>query len=214
MAMCGRLGKLAAIATFVGAVVCSTGCGGSASNEVISSATLRASVVPRPPASSVAGEGWRKDNTVMRTLAQLRTVLVEPSEASDLKKLERAHFLRFYSAEWSRPAEQRGQIVAESVANLFRDPDGALAGNDPIRSLSREDPNANEATSLAPLKLGKAGWGLHLTGVDEAFVYGFVLRNSVIFVKFRCDPGNCAPGEDVRQAVADYADEITRRATR
>lgn len=206
-----------AIATLVGAVLCSTGCGGSASKGNISPATLRASVVAPPPASPVAGESWHNDNYQGKprttTLAQLRTVLVDPSVAPDLRKLERAHFLRFYSVLWNRPANPHGTVDAESVVNLFRDPEGALAGNDPIRSLSRTDVDSVKATEIPPLNLGNRGWGLHLTGAEEAFVYGFVLRNTVIFVKMVCQPATCAPSEHVRQALGDYATDIARRAT-
>jgi hypothetical protein len=208
---------LTCAALLVAISVAMSGCGSSPSTKNISGAALRASVVLLPPPSRAEGEVWRNENAVepqTTTLAQLRVVLVEPSEASDLKKLERADFLRFYSTQWSRPANAHGEVVAESVANLFRDPDGAVAGNDAIRSLSRTDPNAVEATDIPPLKLGERGWGFHLTGVDEAFVYGFVLRNTVIFAKMLCQPGKCPPGEHVRQAVAAYASEITRRATR
>lgn len=204
------------MAIFAGAVLCTTGCGGS-STEDISARALRASVAPPPPASPSREEGWQDyggSNPQTTTLAQLRTVLVDPSEASDLKTLERTHFLRFYSSQWSRPANAHAQVIAESVANLFRDRDGALAGNDAIRSLSRSDSATPYVAGIPPLKLGERGWGFRLSGGNEAFVYGFVLRNTVIFVKMLCRPGNCAPGEHVRQAVADYASEITSRATR
>jgi hypothetical protein len=176
-----RSRQVAGIATSAVAVLSGTGCtGGSASTENISAATLRTSVAPGPPASPVEGEVWRKDtannaaNPQTVTLAQLRGTL-DSSQQLDLKKLERAGFRRFYASQWRRPANQHGGVNAEGVANLFRDAGGALAGNDAIRSLSRrQDPGTStpDVAEIPPLKLGKRGWGFHLSGGDEAFDEG------------------------------------------
>jgi hypothetical protein len=189
---------------------------GSASVHTVSAAALSGVLAKPPPARPSKDEAWRADtednarNPQTLTIADLLAD-ADPSQAGKLRALKRSGLRSAYGSQWTRAAGDGNGVNAEGVAWLFADATGAARGAQTLRALAREQDDESSTPhvdDISALDAGREGWGLHLSGGDEAYEYGFVLGNAVVVVDMLCWDGNCLPDQQVKESVAKYAQAI------
>jgi hypothetical protein len=131
--------------------------------------------------------------------------------------MEQTGFQSGWNSAWTRGVSSTGGgLNAEALGLLFRNPHGARKAAALVRALDAREGAYSSTPDVAPipaLKLGAAGWAFHFSGGDEAYEYGFALRNAVIVVYMLCWDDNCDPAQHVRGAIRRYARAIAARAT-
>jgi hypothetical protein len=204
-------------------LLATSACGGSSETTPVrvSAADLSATLAKPPPPRPSQDEAWRPDtednvaNPQTLTIAQLLAD-ADPRQATQLKELERAGLRRAYGSLWTRRAGDENGVNAEAIAFLFADGRGASRGAQALRTLARQqdsDSSTPDVEEISALDVGRDGWGLHLSGGDESYEYGFVLGNAVVHVYMLCWDGDCIPDQDVRESAARYAQAIADGAT-
>jgi hypothetical protein len=189
---------------------------GSAAVHTVSAADLSAVLAKPPPPRPSKDEAWHADtednarNPETLTIAELLAD-ADPSQAGELRALKRAGLRRAYGSMWTRAAGDGNGVNAEGVAWLFADSTGAARGAQALRALAREQDDESSTPrvdDISALDVGSDGWGLHLSGGDEAYEYGFVLGNAVVVLDMLCWDGNCLPDQQVKESTAKYAQAI------